>query len=370
MEGYFVTGKMKEPPIPKWLKKDEKATCPSCKRKVTVTTYICYECGGTYQRMGKMFRNRAGYACDTCGRVQGFGRPRVFRFTCPRCGEVLQSIGVPEFALQLVGGSSSGKTTFLAAFWHLYRARMAQNHPDVTLRLDPEAMFERLEDNYQRGVSEATSERNAITYGAIHNRYHHTCQLSCYDIAGEVFVEDSYEGEQGQFAYCDGFIVVIDPLNAEDVRRENGIEDMSATYSRDDVDGVIGGFCNKFSAIRALRANERSHVPVSVIITKADVSSVKRAIGPDRVRAVADSQNKGGEMQARDALCRVYLREIGLDNALNNLEARFANLHFFPVSAVGQDLTPGTPYAPWGVMEAVDWMLWDQEKPLRKTLRI
>lgn len=356
--------------IPRWLTHEEQATCPSCKRKVKVTIYTCNECGAKYSQPTTTYMYFSAFRCEICGRVRGFGKPRAFRFTCPRCDEVLQSVGVPEIALQLVGGTNAGKTTFLAAFWHLYLKEMAARYPEMSMKADPEAMFDKLEGDFQRGISTATAERNAITYSVVHNRHQLSCQFSFYDIAGEVFAQETYDGEQEQFAYCDGFVVVVDPLNAVDVRRENGIEDTSATYSQDDLNDVVGGFCNKFMQMRALKANRKSSVPVSVIITKADIPTVNRRLSSKRIQMVAQDTFGGNVVRARDEICRGYLQDIGLENALNSLDAMFANIHFFPVSAVGRDVTPGTPYEPWGVMEAVEWILWDKSLPLWQVLQI
>ena len=48
--------------------------------------------------------------------------------------------------------------------------------------------------------------------------------------------------------------------------------------------------------------------------------------------------------------------DIGLSATVDNLETQFSNLHYFPVSAMGHS-ADGTPYEPWGIMEAVEWML-------------
>ena len=60
--------------------------------------------------------------------------------------------------------------------------------------------------------------------------------------------------------------------------------------------------------------------------------------------------------EARDGECRKFLMDIGLSATVENLETKFSNLHYFPVSAMGH-APDGSEYEPWGVTDAIDWML-------------
>jgi len=71
------------------------------------------------------------------------------------------------------------------------------------------------------------------------------------------------------------------------------------------------------------------------------------------ILAASDSTLSCG---AKLVICRQFLVDIGLSATVDNLETQFSNLHYFPVSAMGHS-ADGTPYEPWGIMEAVEWML-------------
>jgi hypothetical protein len=46
---------------------------------------------------------------------------------------------------------------------------------------------------------------------------------------------------------------------------------------------------------------------------------------------------------------------------VNNLNAQFTRIHYFPVSAMGHEANSEV-YEPWGVMESVSWII--QENPM------
>jgi len=62
------------------------------------------------------------------------------------------------------------------------------------------------------------------------------------------------------------------------------------------------------------------------------------------------------ENAAKDQICREYLTKIGLINVLNNIEANFTNVSFFPVSGAGHAPNEGKTFTPIGVMEPVAWI--------------
>jgi len=363
---------------------DVQRHCPNCKREVKLRIYACRDCSAEYHisHNGELIIGQGRYlSCrphskickNYCKYCNGCRDRPPLRCECPRCRhKYLPSYDAPEFCIQLVGGSNSGKTTFLAALWHIYLEKYGKGINAANgFRLEPAEYFEMLERSYQQGISEATSQRNAISSCVIHldNAKRDIQQFSIYDIAGEVFSDRNYDVQQEQFAYCDGFVVIIDPIAVAQVRDENDINDYTV-FSQDDVNDVISGFCEKFSAIRGIKTNEQSNVPISVVITKVDIKTVKRRLGRPKVQTVANNLYKGDLLVARDEMCREYLFEIGLNNAVNNIEAMFTNIHYFPVSAIGHSAEFGKPYDPWGVFEAIEWIIKEKSEGLTKILEL
>jgi len=102
-----------------------------------------------------------------------------------------------------------------------------------------------------------------------------------------------------------------------------------------------------------------SNIPVAVLINKADIEIVKREIGKDTIKRLYNenpSAYNNNENNARNQICRAYLSKIGLINVLNNFEAIFNNISFFPVSAIGHRPEPGKAFTPVGVMEPIEWI--------------
>ena len=124
------------------------------------------------------------------------------------------------------------------------------------------------------------------------------------------------------------------------------------------VEDVVTNFINYLVTTGHKKANARCTIPMAVLIAKADVREIKRAIGPAKISSVfRNSQNGYANYdEARDGECRKFLMDIGLSATVENLETEFSNLHYFPVSAMGH-APDGSEYEPWGVTEAIDWML-------------
>ena len=114
--------------------------------------------------------------------------------------------------------------------------------------------------------------------------------------------------------------------------------------------------------LRGVHASRLSDIPVSVVISKADL--FKREIGLPKIKAVYAAGTRGQEAgigqsleDVRDEICRSFLMEHGYDAVLNAIDSEFANLRFFSASAIGHEAFEGDPYDPWGVLEPVEWII-------------
>jgi hypothetical protein len=92
------------------------------------------------------------------------------------------------------------------------------------------------------------------------------------------------------------------------------------------------------------------------------VKVVKREIGRAKIRTEFNKDKQKyrfDESCAYDSICREYLCEkLDLWNIINNIEASFRNVKFFPVSAMGHTASSGesAQYEPIGVIEPVAWI--------------
>jgi GTPase SAR1 family protein len=378
----------------KIFKRSRKLTfvCPDCKRTSEEPHYLCPECGNIHQELkpGKygLFRtkcgfegdgfpelyrrkyiffgeyvsveNEAGSICDAALPVYMSGKNELQK-VCPFCGSTGDTGSSLNFGIQLVGASSSGKTAFMTAFWHLYIEKI-KRYDGVSIRLTPNDRFEELERLYHSGVTTSNSEKNAISYSAEHffNNSNTSINFSIYDIAGEAFELEDYEKIQGQFEFCDGIIIVIDPLGSAVVRAEYDTTDNDdlTNYSDVSADSIIASFIDEFKKQRRVRADRIVDIPVSVVITKTDTKAVKKHIGKAKIstRYKKEEGLYKSHDEARDMICREYLQSIDMGDVVNMLDLAFKRIHYFPVSSMGHNSENGS-YEPYGVLEAAGNLL-------------
>ena len=321
--------------------------CPNCKRISIVPVFCCPECGAQHVNLtpGPYGVLTVKCACGNRLPTTIFNGRSKLEALCPYCQSSLAASDAKQFGIQLVGGVSSGKTTFLTAYWHLYLEGLRAD-TGLDYECFPQEEFDNLEFYFQRGVSSATSERNANMYSVIHRRP--DCapyQMTIYDVAGEAFDDLTGDIQQQQLKYCEGLIIVVDPTAAAEA---NALP--------------ITGLADEFRRLRGTRASELSGIPVAVIISKADL--FRREIGLPKMKSIysAALRERTDESEltfdaVRNEVCRTFLSEHGYNAVLNAIDSEFSDSQFFSVSAIGHEASEGDPYTPWGILEPVNWIM-------------
>lgn len=329
--------------------------CPTCKRKTVIPVFICPTCGLEHKKLVPgpygVFKRKC--TCGTMLSTTFIGGRSKYEAHCPFCGTELLSSNSQQYGVQLVGGVGTGKTTFLAAFWHEYKKWLDCRY-DISYEETPAEAFEELEKWFNTGKSESTLETNANMYSIIHVSDKKTSvQMTIYDIAGEAFDFASSDTQQQQFSYCEGFLLVIDPTATPNYLSE-----------------TITNFINSLDEVKGKHAAQATSVPVAVIITKADLH--KKEIGLPHIRTtyklISDSEGQLSFEQHQNDICRAFLYDHGYGNAINLIEAEFSNIRYFPVSAMGHSMEDGQ-YEPWGVIDPVLWLMSSDNCPLRSFIQ-
>jgi len=328
--------------------KSIQSRCANCKRISVVPVFICPGCGTEHKKLTPgpygVFHIKCG-----CGAMLPTtfinGRSKL-KAICPYCATELAASNARQYGIQLVGGVSAGKTTFLAAFWHMYFERL-DKLSYVSINVFPGDAFNGLERWYQEGLSSATSETNANMYSVIHKRNDKIpYQLTIYDIAGEAFTRLSGSTQQQQFKYCEGILFVVDP-----------------TASPRDVNDTFSGFISEFKGLKGRHSVKMSGIPIAVIISKADlcIGEIGLSVINDRYKSNPSEFSEAGAQGSldltRNGVCREFLMNHKYDNVLNLLDGEFSKVQYFPVSAMGHMAASGQAYQPWGVLEPVMWLL-------------
>lgn len=347
------------------LKNKIRSDCPTCHSRFLIPTFMCPDCGAMHKKLVPGPYGIWKHKCSCGKKIPSTflnGRSKLDAY-CPDCGSPLVASDARPIVFQLVGGSKAGKTVYLSAFFHEYLQKLSTNRNlELTIADQYRPFFDELEEWYSGVDCPATAQLNSQMYPIIINSSLGVKrQFSIYDIAGEMFdgfTADS-EVQQQQFHYCDGLLFLIDPFSSGDLRMNkiNAGEDVS-DFSDMAVEDVATNFINYLIRTGHAKANSRCNIPIAILIAKADIKEVKRAIGPAKINSIFrnNAEQYGTYENARDSICRQFLMDIGLAATVDNLETQFSNLHYFPVSAMGH--TPdGTPYEPWGIMDAIEWML-------------
>jgi len=336
--------------------------CPHCYETFYLPKFVCPSCGKVHEQL---LPGRCGilFVRCACNRVflpsASFTGRSFLDSKCPKCSGDLTAANPKHFSITIMGGNNSGKAAFLSAFLHLYKSVIKRKRI-LTIEGSPVDYFNELAEMYRTG--NPSDNKGSRTYSIVH-KYGKmkTDILVLYDTLAKFIVTDSYPRSPKYFGYCNGIILIIDPLSVQHVQREfkdeKGVEARDDPH--DDTNQMIIQFIQQYNKNCGFSAGVMSTIPVAVVINKVDVDNVKREIGKDRIKAlysVNKSAYKNSENVARDQICREYLIKVGLINVLNNIEANFSNVSFFPVSAVGHAPKEGEGFTPIGVMEPVAWV--------------
>lgn len=357
------------------LKNKIRSDCPNCHSRYLIPHFMCPDCGAIHQKLVPGPYGVWKHKCN-CGKKLPTtffnGRSKLECF-CPDCGASIVASNARPIVFQLVGGSKAGKTVYLSAFFHEFFNKISDKNVTVTIAEQYQPYFDELAHWYSGEECPATAQLNSQMYPVlIDSTLGVRRQFSIYDIAGEMFDGFTAESEvqQQQFNYCDGLLFLLDPFSSGNLREDriaagSDIADFSDMPAED----VVSNFINYLIHTGHVKANTRCNIPLSVIIAKADVREVKRVIGPAKIKNVFQSNPERYESieQARDEECRQFLIDVGFSATVENLEAQFTNIHYFPVSAMGHS-HDGSEYEPWGVMAPVDWILSLADKDLADVL--
>ena len=348
--------------------------CSKCYAAFKLPVFECPHCGAKHTKLrpgktGIMFAKCSCGHFIPCASVANRKKLKAF---CPKCGNVLAGANVQSLNIQMIGGNSSGKTAFIAAFQHQY-LEASKKTGVSTVTTFPIHSFMEFEKAYQTGKTEKSPSDKVCDYSIVNNsRRSSDDGIVIYDIPDEVILNEQYERNPLNFAYSDGIIIIIDPLSSRSVRREcettSGTASISG-FSDDSMDDLIVHFINKYSEVSGRTARKMSSVPVAVVISKTDLTAIRRKIGPVKIKAeYAANQNQYANLEdARDRICRQYLADIGLANAINNLDSVFSKVSYFPVSAIGH-CPDGSLFDPQNVMTPFEWLTRHHQSSIRPVI--
>lgn len=192
-----------------------------------------------------------------------------------------------------------------------------------------------------------------------------------YDIAGEVFTDGRENEVQRQYEYCHGILFIVDPFAIPSVVAQYGdrlTPEDRAGIGHADINGVIDVFLNKLREVTGLSDQRMSHVPLAVVLSKADSAGLDEVFDAARIEQVrAEHGKKVDAFDAMDYLCRAFLREHQMHSFLSSIDMRFTTNRFFAASAIGHTRGAGH-YQPRGILEPMEWICSLSDKRLHECI--
>ena len=339
-----------------------KQHCPKCYATFNLPVFECSHCGTKHSNLRP---GRCGlvFAKCSCGHFlpcSSISKRKELKSYCPKCDTALAGSNIKALTIQLIGGNSSGKTAFVSAFQHKYIEGI-KNTSQWNVTTSPKEEFDKLEKMYQSGKTEMSSDNEVRAYYILHGKKGSSDDgIVIYDVPDEVILSEQYDRNPLNFAYCDGLIIIIDPLSVSSVRKECektlGSESISG-FSADSTEDIIIHYINKYSEVAGRTARKMSNTPVAVLITKTDLTPIRRKIGLVKIKAAfsLDKAQYSNLEDARNKICRRYLSDIGLQNAINNLDSVFNSVSYFPISSIGH-YADDSPFEPQNVIAPIRWL--------------
>lgn len=376
--------------------------CHECKEKSLIPTYICPKCGAKHTNLtpgvyGILKRTCVGEDPNSyCGEklpTTFFNGRRNLEAICPHCSTPLADRESVPICIPIVGGRSVGKTAFITAFSKEFISEVAPAKSWETefYNENKKNIYKEIEQDYLNGSTRMTDRPQDINKASSVSFSFFVKGVSfkperlvhIYDIAGEVFTDNSENEIQKQYEYCQGIVLMIDPFAIPAVRyrceHKLSPEDV-AGIGKADINGIVDSFLNKLREVTGLSDKKMSSVPLAVVISKIDSAELDTEIGnsavkikmslfPDKFTDYYDTQ---------DYLCRNFLKENGMESFLNNINLKFKDNRFFSCSAIGHTRDKGR-YNPQGVLPPMQWLFgkadpkmfqtWDDVKFSKKITR-
>ena len=348
--------------------------CGNCQSKNFILHYECPKCGRIHKHLVSGPYGVFMHKCKCGNKIPCTffnGRSIKTKPICPSCGNYIKGAGTRPFMIQLIGGSNSGKTVFISAFYHEFLEKIKNSRViDYQVDKDEKNLFIDLEDWYMGVPCESTKRMNSQMYPVqlYSNQLDVARKFILYDIAGEMFNSGKADAEinQKQFHYCNGIVFILDPFSNNSYRKEmEQSGEQLPQYSDIESGDVVNTFLNYMAKTGNKSVGSVFQMPFSVVITKADVKAIRQRINMVKIKAEFNKNpGKYASIEdARDAMCKEFLEEIGLTELTSIIDTRFKKVHYFLASPMGHE-PDGSAFDSWGVLEPIDWIIKEQDEKL------
>ena len=334
--------------------------CHRCHKTFPLPIYLCPECGMRHRnlRPGKygIFRRRC--LCGTRLPLTGGAKGRrlngqKFKLkdmeTCcpdPLCNASHNAGFARPLSVALLGGASSGKTTFKIAFLcdflddEMLNAGIDYDFPDNNL----ENEYNQYKASY-KGLPIPPTARGADVDISTFNIYLRHKKMGVdrllyiYDMAGEVFESGDPKEGWDLFSCSDGAVFLLDPYTLRNVKEENrnDIQNANMGFSQMHMNDLVQALIDTMERVDRKRKGGKFTVPVALAINKVDTPLLKQQIGEPAIRYLMTTypQVFSERYATMDYVCRSFLASREGEAFIANLDTRFETVRFFSCSSMG-----------------------------------
>ena len=143
------------------LKNKISSDCPVCHSRFIIPTFMCSECGAIHKKLVPGPYGIWKHKCTCSHKIPSTflnGRSKLYAY-CPNCASPLVASDARQVVFQLIGGSKSGKTVFLSAYFHEYIEKLKRNRNiEVEISEQYKPFFDELEEYYSGVDCPATAQ--------------------------------------------------------------------------------------------------------------------------------------------------------------------------------------------------------------------
>ena len=356
--------------------------CNECKEKSLIPTYICPNCGAKHTNLTPGAYGILKRKCS-CGEklpTSFVNNRRNLQAICPHCSSQLSDRESVPICIPIVGGRSVGKTAFITAFSKGFIEKIAPAKGwDIEFYNEAKSdIYKEISQDYLSGSTRMTDRPQDInktssvsfSFFVKGKEFKPERLVHVYDIAGEVFTDNSENEVQKQYEYCQGMVLMIDPFSIPSVRyryEKNLSPEDVAGIGKADINGIINNFINKLRDVTGLTDRKMLRVPLAIVLSKTDSAELYDEFSKNKLDELLLSSPDihFNDYDAQDYLCREFLKENGMESFLNVVNIKFKNNRYFVCSAIGHTRDAGE-YNPKGVLEPMEWLFGKADYKIKK----
>lgn len=287
---------------------------------------------------------------------------------CPQCGAEHNAKLSKPTSIALIGGTSSGKTTFKVAFTYTFleeeltKAGIDYDFPD---KYSEEEYNNSVRYFMGRDIIPPTNRGIAFDIATFsfllkHKKFDISRMIHIYDMPGEVFASgDAGEGWRN-YRFTEGMVFLIDSFSLTEIREQHEKDIKAMGICDMQMNELIDSLVNTLQNEKVKKTKGRFKIPVALTINKVDSPILKRMCGGDAVAALMSALPDVFDdyFNTMDYVCRCFLARNGGMGFIASLDNNFESVHFFFSSPMGYiPSSVRTRFAPVNVLPIMQWMM-------------